>query len=371
GIFALPNLPPGGSTHRGPEAGERGTQDVWGESRPAGREVRSITAARARQLTPSAPPMTRQHRQHRRQPRALALLIAIIAAAATAAIAAGVTPGAARSQSLGQLSSELSQTQSQEGSLSASLASLASEIASLNGQIALLQEREASVRAQLAADRLKLSTARRAVGRERARVALLRRRLARAQRILAAQLVSSYERPRPSLVSVIVNARGFNQLLEQVRFLGAAEHQQRTLIELTRAAKRAAIEATKRLTALRNRDQVATARTASEAAALAGMNALLDSRQTALTHARAAQQAALAAAQARGAQLEQAIATIRAQQAAAARAAALAAQQSFASAAGLPSSAGWAIPYPIVLCESGGQNLPPNGAGASGYYQII
>ena len=29
------------------------------------------------------------------------------------------------------------------------------------------------------------------------------------------------------------------------------------------------------------------------------------------------------------------------------------------------------IPYAIVLCESGGQNLPPNSAGASGYYQII
>ena len=31
----------------------------------------------------------------------------------------------------------------------------------------------------------------------------------------------------------------------------------------------------------------------------------------------------------------------------------------------------WAIPAPIVMCESHGENLPPNGAGASGYYQII
>ena len=31
----------------------------------------------------------------------------------------------------------------------------------------------------------------------------------------------------------------------------------------------------------------------------------------------------------------------------------------------------WAIPWPIVQCESGGQNLPPNFAGASGYYQIL
>jgi hypothetical protein len=29
------------------------------------------------------------------------------------------------------------------------------------------------------------------------------------------------------------------------------------------------------------------------------------------------------------------------------------------------------IPTPIVMCESGGRNLPPNSAGASGYYQII
>jgi hypothetical protein len=34
-------------------------------------------------------------------------------------------------------------------------------------------------------------------------------------------------------------------------------------------------------------------------------------------------------------------------------------------------SGGWAIPYQIVLCESGGQNLSPNSAGASGYYQIL
>ena len=32
---------------------------------------------------------------------------------------------------------------------------------------------------------------------------------------------------------------------------------------------------------------------------------------------------------------------------------------------------GWAIPEPIVMCESHGENLPPNGDDASGYYQII
>jgi Transglycosylase-like domain/Putative Flp pilus-assembly TadE/G-like len=36
-----------------------------------------------------------------------------------------------------------------------------------------------------------------------------------------------------------------------------------------------------------------------------------------------------------------------------------------------PIAGPWVIPTPIVMCESGGRNLPPNSAGASGYYQII
>jgi hypothetical protein len=31
----------------------------------------------------------------------------------------------------------------------------------------------------------------------------------------------------------------------------------------------------------------------------------------------------------------------------------------------------WAIPWSVVSCESGGRNLPPNSAGASGYYQFL
>jgi hypothetical protein len=94
-----------------------------------------------------------------------------------------------------------------------------------------------------------------------------------------------------------------------------------------------------------------------------------------LARAREAQRLALAASQARGSRLRGAIARLQAQQAAAQRAAAAAATA--ATAAPTPNgptygpSGGWAIPYAIVLCESGGQNLSPNSAGASGYYQIM
>jgi hypothetical protein len=42
-----------------------------------------------------------------------------------------------------------------------------------------------------------------------------------------------------------------------------------------------------------------------------------------------------------------------------------------ASASPAGGSGGWAIPSSVVQCESGGQDLGPNSAGASGYYQII
>jgi Transglycosylase-like domain len=93
------------------------------------------------------------------------------------------------------------------------------------------------------------------------------------------------------------------------------------------------------------------------------MNSLLHAKQAALQRARAIQEQALSQSRARSSQLQGEISSIEAQQAAA--------EQSYSSGPALGPSGGWAIPYPIVLCESGGQNLPPNSAGASGYYQIV
>jgi hypothetical protein len=102
------------------------------------------------------------------------------------------------------------------------------------------------------------------------------------------------------------------------------------------------------------------------------MNALLQTKQNALARARTAQRLALAASRARGTRLSGAIARLQAQQAAAQRAAAAAVTATpTASGPTFGPSGGWAIPYAIVLCESGGQNLSPNSAGASGYYQIM
>jgi septal ring factor EnvC (AmiA/AmiB activator) len=307
--------------------------------------------------------------------RALALAAALALLAGFAVLATGwfgSDVDRAGAANLDQLNSQLSAQQSRQQSLSSSLSRLASLISSLNAQIALVQSREAAVRNELAHDRAALAAAHAALVRERNLLALLRRRLARSRMLLARQLVSSYEGDRPDLVSVVLSAHGFTDLLERLDFLHRAERQQQSIITVTRTAKARATVAAHRLTKLEARDQQIAEATLLHVRALAGMNALLQSRQSALAQARAAQQAALAASRARGRSLQAQIDHIHAEQAAAARAAA-------ASSVSVPSSVGpalgpgggWAIPYAIVLCESGGQNLPPNWAGASGYYQII
>jgi hypothetical protein len=189
--------------------------------------------------------------------------------------------------------------------------------------------------------------------------------------LLARQLVSNYESDRPDLLGVVLESGGFKDLLDRLTFLADAEHQQQRTITLTRIAKARADAAVKRLGSLESREQQITHAAALQERALAGMNSLLHSKQASLQQAEAIQQAALSASQTRASQLQSQISHIEAQQAAARQAALQQASQQTLSSTPSFSSSGWAIPYPIVLCESGGQNLPPNSAGASGYYQII
>ena len=333
----------------------------------------------------------------------------MLAGAAAVAVALGVAAmpvGSTAHPSLGNLQSQLGAEQAHEQSLASSISSLARLISSLDGQIALVQSREAEVRADLARERAQLAAVERALTRERQLLVLLRARLAWARVLLARQLVTNYEQSKPNLVSVVLESGGFQDLLDRLTFLRDAQQQQQGIITFTQQAKARADAAARRLAALRITDRQITYAAAQRVAALVAMNGLLHSKQAALRQAESAQQDALAASQARGAALRAEISRVQAEEAAAARAAAeqaaaqraaaqRAAAQQAASAGGAGGGSGsaggsvgasaaptpvgpsygpggnYAIPNSVVTCESGGQNLTPNSAGASGYYQIL
>ena len=244
------------------------------------------------------------------------------------------------------------------------------------------------VRADLAADRAKLARVQAALTRERKLLAMLKARLARARMLLGRQLVSNYEQAKPNLVSVVLESNGFNDLLDKITYLrdaqqaAADDHSGHQAGEGARGCGR-------RAPGVARGERPPDHRRDRSARPGAGGNEHAPPLEAERARAGAERPAGRARDEnAKGAALQAEISKVEAEQAAAERAAALAAQQQAAanssaggSAAGRARrrrsdrrygpSGGWAIPYAIVLCESGGQNLTPNCAGASGYYQIM
>jgi peptidoglycan hydrolase CwlO-like protein len=310
-----------------------------------------------------------------RMPMLIAALAAILALAIGAAHR---TTEATAAPSVDQLQSQLGAQQSQQQHLSSSIGSLNQLIDKLDSQISLVQSREQAVADELANDRAKLKAVHQQLIAERALLGKLKAKLAAGRALLADQLVSGYESNQPTLVSIVLSSHGFQDLLNQLNFLKRAEHEQKTLISTTMTAKQRASQAARRLAQLQETVRRTTHDALLRQRALVGMNQLLQSKQSALGKARAAQSAALQASQERSQALKHEISKVQAQQAAAAAAAARASAQAAADTAlptptgpALGADSGWAIPWAIVDCESGGQNFPPNSAGASGYYQII
>jgi septal ring factor EnvC (AmiA/AmiB activator) len=306
-----------------------------------------------------------------------------MAAAAVAASACAIpaVTGSATGDSVTQLQSRLGSTQSQlnrnrqqQQSLAGRVSELNSQVTATSAQLQLVQSREADAQARLAGYESRLAATREAVLGEEAHLRRVRRNLGRARRALGAELRGQYEQPPQSIVSVLVDAKGMQQLLDTLENESSVKHHEQSVIGAARLARRQAIAAAARLRKLQLDDAAAAGAAQTQTNALAGMNALLSSEQSALNDERAAQSTALAASQAKGAQLQAAIATISKQEQAAEQAAQainVPSPSTTDGGSGLGATAGWAIPYKIVLCESGGQNLPPNSAGASGYYQIL
>jgi septal ring factor EnvC (AmiA/AmiB activator) len=235
--------------------------------------------------------------------------MAIAGLAASACVVTTVT-GSASGDNVTQLKNKLGSAQSQlngakqrEQTLSGRVAGLDRRVSSLGTQISLVQAREAVARERLAAYEQRLAATTNALARERRHLAHVRKLLDRAQSALKAELVSQYEQPQQSVVSLLVDASGVQQLVNGLQYLSSAKHREQSIITATRTARGAAQTAAVRLTTLQHGDAQAAGEASTQSNALAGMNALLNSRQAALADERAAQTAALAASQERGAQL--------------------------------------------------------------------
>jgi peptidoglycan hydrolase CwlO-like protein len=260
------------------------------------------------------------------------------------------------SQDEGALRNRIEQSKAREQQLSGAVARLGDLLSRTEHDIAVVQGRLTEVEADLATARAKLAATRAELATQRAKLARLRRRLAEDRNDLAAQLVADYKHTDPDLVSLVVGADNFADLVERVELVKRLQERNGEILARVHAARDETDRTTDRLAELETEQQETAAAVERRRNALATMRAGLAQRQATLTRVRAARAQALAGTRAGRAAAESALNKLIAEREAAARA---------------TSGGPWAIPWPIVQCESGGQNLPPNSAGASGYYQML
>ena len=253
---------------------------------------------------------------------------------------------------------------SHEASLSRAAVRLAALARRVELQLATLGRRRAEVQSELDRDQARLARIQAALRAERIRLTRLRSRLGEARGALRSRLVALYKAPDPDLATLALNSTGFSDLLERTTFLRRISDQDQRIVSTVRAARGDATRAVKAYSRAEANRRAAVAAMRVRRDALASMALAAVERRATLTRARAARLAALQATRTSRRSVERRVRALEAAERRAARARAQVAT------VGSPGGS-WAIPWALVQCESGGQNLPPNSAGASGFYQIL
>ncbi len=173
--------------------------------------------------------------------------------------------------------------------------------------------------------------------------------------MLSQQLIGSYEADRPDLVSVVLEATGFRNLLEQLAFAERVGNQDTRIVGQVKAARRAVAAQATRLGAFSERQQQLTTAVLYERNSVDRTRLTLVSEELSATRVRNGRAGRLALARQSVAGLHAELVHLEAAQvAAAARAARAAAVHSSAPAASSGSSGGSAGSAPAPAPSSGG-----------------
>ena len=197
-----------------------------------------------------------------------------------------------------QKQGEVDETKQQEGVLASDITRFNTNITSLQGEIDGTEARLAQVQSELDIAQAELERVRDELEIARDRLVRLRERLVAARGALADRLVELYKADQPDALTVVLEADGFEDLLERTEFLERISDQDRGIVARVRGLKARAAKEEARLdeleglkrtaaeTILTRRDDIAAAR--DELAAQQGeLRVARDDKQGALEQVRA------------------------------------------------------------------------------------
>ena len=182
---------------------------------------------------------------------------------------------------LNDAQAELEETKEEGEVLSTTIADYTEEIDQLTGEVATLRNREALVQERLEQVQARLA-------REREELNHLRERFAKSIRVLKSRLVSIYKSDEPDALTVILQADGFDDLLERYEYLTSIEEQDASLVGRVRGLRIDTRNTVEQVRADRNEIEARKAE-------LERTRIQLEERQSDLDSARASKRDALAA----------------------------------------------------------------------------
>jgi murein DD-endopeptidase MepM/ murein hydrolase activator NlpD len=261
--------------------------------------------------------------------------------------------GASLSDRIERKRDQIAEKSQQEGVLSTRIASYNTRIESLKGQIASTEDRLDAVQDDLDAAREELLRVRDRLEVARDRLERLRARLNVARDALADRLVELYKADQPDVLTVVLEADGFADLLERTEFLERISEQDRQIVDMVRKLRDEAQRQADQLERLEARAQEVAETILSRRNDLAEARGQLVSATGDLRAVRNDRAAALSEVQASKAELEGDLRALEAANAAAQNALQGAGERAFSPGAGGPVRQGsgaliWPVNGPVV-----------------------
>ena len=198
------------------------------------------------------------------------------------------------SSRIGHQRNKVAQKLHHEGVLTTTISSFNDKISGLQGSIRGLQERETRIQTSLSQKRAELADIQNKLQVARDRLVRLRQQLAVAKGQLSARLVDDYESDDPDIVTVILEAHGFDDLLTRADFLERISRQDQQIVGTVKALKAQATTQANQLTALQGKAQAAANAILNQRNAVAASKDQLVSSREQLQSARDGRKAVLA-----------------------------------------------------------------------------
>jgi murein DD-endopeptidase MepM/ murein hydrolase activator NlpD len=243
----------------------------------------------------------------------LALAAFLVAAAALVVLlAASVAPAEDLESKLDAKEAKLSKVHERSGVLSTTISQLGDRIDRLTTEVAVLRKQEAAVEVRLNAKQEELDRAVAQLKVAKTRLVKMRSHLKRALSALRDRLVAMYETGTPDVLSVIVGANGYDDLIDRTEYLNRIRGNDEAIVGRVRELRDQVRRTVDRLRGAKDRIEAARDSIAAEEQALASARGAVQERQSSLLAARGDRVAALKKIRSHEEELDGSVAKIQA-----------------------------------------------------------